>query len=72
MPDFNPNSYDANLARILQRMDRQDEILGRLDSHMETQSARLQSLEREKWMQRGVVATVSALAAAAGTWLAKK
>ena len=72
MNDFNPNSIDANLARILERQMAQDAILQRIDARMENDGRRLTSLEREKWLQRGVVATISAGAAAFGTFLARK
>lgn len=66
--DFNDRSPDAMFARILQRMDTQDEALARIESASTTTSSRIDTLERERWYQRGVVAALSVIASASWEW----
>ena len=63
--DFNERSQDAMFARILQRMDTQDATLERIEKSSMVTSGRLDSLERDRWYQRGVSAALSVMAAAA-------
>lgn len=63
--DFNEHSTDAMFSRILQRMDAQDESLLRIERGQLETSSRVNSLERERWYQRGVTAAVSVIVVAA-------
>jgi hypothetical protein len=68
--DFKPNSTDAMFARLLTRMDSQDQSLNRIESRLNTCfndcNKRVGSLENERWYQRGVVAAISV--GAVGVW----
>jgi hypothetical protein len=71
--DFNPNSTDAVLSRILQRMDGQDVMLREIRDGVTKTNGRVTSLEREKWYQRGITVTIAALAGGAWEyWKAKQ
>ena len=65
MPDYDPNSLEAVLARMESRQivntDRLNEILTRLDRHEE----RIQFLEQFKWKLLGALTLGSAGGAAA-------
>lgn len=63
--DFNPNSSDAVLARILQRMDAQDGALARIEAGVNKTNGRVSALERDRWYQRGIVAAIGVAAGAA-------
>jgi hypothetical protein len=69
MPDYDPNSLEAVLARMESRQivntDRLNEILTRLDRHEE----RIQFLEQFKWKLLGALTLGSAGGAAAFTKL---
>ena len=69
---FDPNSTDAVFARILQRLDAQDAALQRIETGVNKTNGRVNSLERDKWYQRGVVATISVLAAGVFEFLKSK
>lgn len=81
--DFNPNSKDAQFARIIARLDNQDiqsaiyrtdqkESNLRIENLLVLQNGRVRALEREKWTQRGMVAAVSVLGTAAWQWWTTK
>lgn len=63
--DFNPNSNDAVLSRILQRMDAQDAQLARIEKGVNHTNERVNGLERDRWYQRGMVAAIGVVIAAA-------
>jgi hypothetical protein len=67
--EYNQNSIDATLSRILQRLDSQDSMLVRIDAGVSKTNGRVDSLEREKWIQRGFVAACAALGATAVEWV---
>jgi CHASE3 domain sensor protein len=58
--DYNPNSSDSMFARVLQRMDAQDQILEEIRSQVTKTNGRVTVLEHEKWYQRGIIATITA------------
>jgi hypothetical protein len=58
--DYNPNSSDSMFARVLQRMDAQDQILEEIRSQVTKTNGRVTVLEHEKWYQRGIMATITA------------
>lgn len=58
--DYNPNSTDSMFARVLQRMDAQDQILEEIRSQVTKTNGRVTVLEHEKWHQRGIMATITA------------
>lgn len=57
---YDPNSIDAMFARILQRMDTQDEILGRIESQTTRTNGRVSKLEQWRTDIRARVAVISA------------
>jgi hypothetical protein len=65
MSDFNPNSTDAILSRILQRMEAQDMTLGRIESAVHKTNGRVNALERDRWYQRGIAAAIAVTAGCA-------
>jgi CHASE3 domain sensor protein len=58
--NYNPNSSDSMFARVLQRMDAQDQILEEIRSQVTKTNGRVTVLEHEKWYQRGIIATITA------------
>lgn len=58
--DYNPNSTDSMFARVLQRMDAQDQILEEIRSQVTKTNGRVTELEHEKWYQRGIIAAITA------------
>jgi len=58
--DYNPNSTDSMFARVLQRMDAQDQILEEIRTQVTKTNGRVTVLEHEKWYQRGIIATITA------------
>lgn len=57
--DYNPNSSDSMFARVLQRMDAQDQILEEIRSQVTKTNGRVTVLEHEKWYQRGIIAAIT-------------
>jgi len=70
--NYNPDSYDSNLARILARMDAQDASLARIEAGVAKTNGRVSDLEREKWYQRGIVAAVGLISAGLWQWFNRK
>lgn len=81
--DFNPNSKDAQFARIIARLDNQDiqsaiyrtdqkESNLRIENLLVLQNGRVRALEREKWLNRGFVAAISVAGTAAWQWWTTK
>lgn len=70
MTDFNPNSTDAVLAKILANQEAHSTKLDAIAEQAQRTSGRVTDLEREKWYVRGVTATIAVLASAA--WEAVK
>jgi hypothetical protein len=58
--NYNPNSSDSMFARVLQRMDAQDQILEEIRSQVTKTNGRVTVLEHEKWYQRGIIAAITA------------
>ena len=67
--DFNPHSPDAMFARVLSRLDAQDELLHEIREGVQKTNGRVTALERERWYQRGIVATIAVLAGGAWEWM---
>jgi len=67
--DYNPNSIDATLSKIIQRLDSQDTVLARIDAGVTKTNGRVNSLENDKWYQRGFTAAIGATAAVAVEWV---
>jgi hypothetical protein len=57
--DYNPNSSDSMFARVLQRMDAQDNILEEIRSQVTRTNGRVTTLEQERWYQRGIIAAIT-------------
>jgi len=65
---FNPNSTDAMFARIMERLDELKATTDEIRDEAKHTNGRVTSLEKEKWYQRGVAATVAVLAGAVWEW----
>lgn len=63
MSSFNPNSFDAVLARIGESLDtlkaQQTEMRTEMNAGFEKMGSRVSVLERDKWYQRGAAAAIS-------------
>ena len=57
MPGYNPNSTDASFSRLFQRLDTQDESAKRIESKLDLYIAKTDSLEKERWVHRGMSAS---------------
>lgn len=66
MTDFNPNSTDAMLARILANQEEHGHILKENREQIIRTKERVTELEKEKWYVRGVTACVAVFAG--GAW----
>ena len=66
MTDFNPNSTDAMLAKILANQEEHGHILkDNLEQILRTKD-RVVELEKEKWYVRGITASIAIFAG--GLW----
>lgn len=65
MTDFNPNSTDAVLAKILANQEEHGKLLSKVHEQAMRTNGRVTELEREKWYVRGVTATIALVAGAA-------
>lgn len=65
MTDFNPNSTDAVLAKILANQEEHGRILLETRDQVMKTNGRVNDLEKEKWYVRGVTASIAVLAGAA-------
>ena len=72
MSDFNPKSNDAMFATILQRIEDVTASQHRIESRMLADSSRIDTLERERWFQRGVVAAIGIGVTAVWNWVIRK
>lgn len=54
MPDYNPRSMDSSFTKLFGRMDAQDAMLSRIEGQLTVQNGRVGSLERDKWLNRGM------------------
>lgn len=70
-PQYQPLSTDAMFSRVIERLDAQDRKLEEILQQGKSQDRRITDLEREKWMQRGAVAAISAAVAAFWSWLTR-
>lgn len=55
---YNPSSQDAMFARILEKLDAQDHTLKEIKDQVYKTNGRVNELERDRWYQRGVVASI--------------
>jgi len=73
---FNPNSSDAMFAKVLQRLDTQDETLQRIEqntsSGLGSLGNRVGALERERWYQRGITAAIATVCIGIWEWITRK
>lgn len=70
--DFNPNSPDAMFSKVLQRLDTQDEILGRIERGVAKTNGRVTVLERWRDVttaKTAVIASVISLMVGIASWL---
>lgn len=68
---YDPNSADAMFARILQRMDAQDQTLGRIEGKVDKTNGRVNALERWRDVVSAKAAVISAGIALAA-WLLER
>jgi hypothetical protein len=70
--EYRPMSTDAMFARILERLDelKADRTTDR--EQLDAQGSRITDLERDKWFQRGIAATVALMVGAAWQWITRK
>lgn len=66
--DYNPNSIDATLAKILANQEKHGETLVRIETQAAKTNGRVDALEHDKWYVRGVTATIGLLAPGAWEW----
>ena len=66
--EFNPNSIDATLAKILANQCSHGEKLDRIETQATKTNGRVTELERDKWYVRGATATMALLAPGAWKW----
>ena len=64
MSTYNPNSTDAMLSRIMERLDEQDETLKRIEAQTIKTNGRVTKLEGEHWKQRGFILGISVFGSA--------
>lgn len=70
MTDFNPNSQDAMLARIIANQEEHGRMLKEVRDQAVKTNGRVTALEQEKWFVRGVTASIGLISGAA--WEAVK
>lgn len=68
---YDPTSTDSMFTKIMERLDKQDRILERIESQTVKTNGRVTKLEEEQWKQRGVVAAVALGAMALWQWFLK-
>jgi len=66
MTDFNPNSTDAMLAKILANQEEHGHILKDNREQILRTKDRVAELEKEKWYVRGITASIAIFAG--GLW----
>jgi hypothetical protein len=66
MSDFNPNSQDAILAKILANQEEHGRLIRETHAQAIKTNGRVTALEQEKWYVRGVTAVVAVFAG--GAW----
>ena len=71
MSDYNPNSIDAMLARVLQRLDSQDAKLEAIHGDVKKTNGRVLSLESWRSELRGKTAVVAGAISVMGTIVAE-
>lgn len=55
---YDPVSQDAMFSRILEKLDNQDHTLKEIKDQVTKTNGRVNDLERDRWYQRGVVASI--------------
>ncbi len=55
---YDPESQDAMFSRILEKLDNQEHTLKEIKEQVYKTNGRVNSLERDRWYQRGVVASI--------------
>lgn len=56
--NYDPESQDAMFSRILEKLENQEHTLKEIKDQVYKTNGRVNSLERDRWYQRGVVATI--------------
>jgi hypothetical protein len=68
---YDPNSTDSMFSKIIERLDKQDGALARIEAQTTKTNGRVGRLENEQWRQRGVVAAVSVMGVAIWEWFSR-
>ena len=55
---YDPASQDAMFSRILQKLENQDSTLSEIKNQVYKTNGRVTDLEKDRWYQRGIVATI--------------
>ena len=67
--DFNPNSQDAIMAKLLAHAESQSEKMDDILARHDELGKRVSGLEKDKHVARGAITTVALLAPAAWDWV---
>jgi len=69
MSDYNEKSIDAVLSKILTNQEGHTRFLQDIKAEQQKTNGRVTALEREKWYNRGALATMAVLAPGAWEWV---
>lgn len=70
--DFNPNSTDAVLAKIMTTLEGQNVTLAEIREGVAKTNGRVNILEHDKWYQRGFAGAIGISGAVAIEWLKQR
>jgi hypothetical protein len=69
---YDPSSENAMFAKILQKLDTQDSTLSDIKGQVYKTNGRVDSLENDRWYQRGIVATIGLGASFVWSWFSHR
>jgi len=55
---YDPSSQDSMFSRIMEKLENQDHALREIKEQVYKTNGRVNDLERDRWYQRGVVASI--------------
>lgn len=56
--NYDPSSQDSMFSRIMEKLENQDHALKEIKEQVYKTNGRVNDLERDRWYQRGVVASI--------------